>query len=50
MAAGEAGRKRDLALQAAAEAGFDALVARTPATVRWLLCGRGAPVEVCSTD
>jgi antitoxin VapB len=50
VTASEAGRKRELALRAAAAAGFDALVARTQATVRWLLCGRGAPVEVCSTD
>ena len=46
----EAQHKRDLALAAARDAGFDALVASTPATVRWLLCGRGQPVDVCSTD
>jgi antitoxin VapB len=46
----QATRKRDTALGAAREAGFDALVARSPATVRWLLCGRGQPVDVCAAD
>ncbi len=46
----EALQKRDTALAAAADQGFDALVSATPATVRWLLCGRGQPVDVCSTD
>ena len=46
----EAQNKRDRALAAAFDAGFEALVASTPATVRWLLCGRGQPVDVCSTD
>ena len=42
----EALQKRDTALAAAADQGLDALVAATPATVRWLLCGRGQPVDV----
>jgi Xaa-Pro aminopeptidase len=46
----EAMHKRELALAAAERAGFDALVATTPATVRWLLCGRGRPVDVRSVD
>jgi Xaa-Pro dipeptidase len=46
----EAITKRKAALEAALERGFDALVAATPATVRWLLCGRGRPVDVCAAD
>jgi antitoxin VapB len=46
----EAARKRDLVRAAAERAGFDAVVLRSQATVRWLLCGRGAPVDVCSED
>jgi len=46
----EAAYKRELALAVAERAGFDALVVRNPATVRWLSCGRGAPVDVCSED
>lgn len=42
MSAREAARKRELAL-AAAEGG--PLVTSRPADVRWLLCGRGAPVD-----
>ena len=42
---GEAERKREQALAAAAAAGLTAAVATTPATVRWLLCGRGRPVN-----
>jgi len=38
-------RKRNLALEEAARAGASALVATAPATVRWLLCGRGRPVD-----
>ncbi len=38
-------RKRHLALDEAARAGASALVATAPATVRWLLCGRGRPVD-----
>ena len=41
----QAERKRNLALGEAARAGATALVATTPATVRWLLCGRGRPVD-----
>ncbi|MDQ3858589.1 MAG: hypothetical protein M3327_09120, partial [Actinomycetota bacterium] len=44
----EADEKRALALAAAKAAGFDGLVATTPATVRWLLCGRGRPVDAAS--
>jgi Xaa-Pro aminopeptidase len=44
----EALLKRSLTLQAAAEAGFDCVVATRPATVRWLLCGRGRPVSASS--
>ena len=43
----EAERKRAAALEAA---GGRALVVESAANVRWLLCGRGAPVDVCSTD
>ena len=46
----EAASKRQLALAAAERAGSDALVVRNPASVRWLLCGRGAPVDVCADD
>jgi antitoxin VapB len=46
----EATRKRESALGAALEAGFDGLVVRSPPTVRWLLCGRGQPVDVCAAD
>jgi len=46
----EASRKREAALGTALEAGFDGLVARSPATVRWLLCGRGQPVDVSAAD
>jgi antitoxin VapB len=46
----EARRKRALALEAATRAGRDAVLAADPATVRWLLCGRGRPVDVGSSD
>jgi antitoxin VapB len=46
----EADLKRELALEAAAHAGRDAVVATTPATVRWLLCGRGRPVSTSSPE
>ena len=49
-AAPEAAHKRELALAAAERAGFGVLVTRTSATVRWLLCGRGEPVDICSDD
>lgn len=41
----QAERKRNLALDESARAGASALAATTPATVRWLLCGRGRPVD-----
>jgi Xaa-Pro dipeptidase len=41
----EADRKRGAALAAAAAIGVEAVVATDPATVRWLLCGRGRPVS-----
>jgi Xaa-Pro dipeptidase len=40
--------KRSSALEAAAATGLETVVARTPATVRWLLCGRGRPVSITS--
>src|SRR5438067_2214755 len=43
----EAERKRAQAIEVA---GGRALVVESAANVRWLLCGRGAPVDVCSTD
>jgi Xaa-Pro dipeptidase len=43
----EAERKRRAALEAA---GGGPLVVTDPATVRWLLCGRGRPVDVGSVD
>jgi Xaa-Pro dipeptidase len=46
----EADAKRGAALEAAEAAGSDALVASQPATVRWLLCGRGRPVDAASAE
>jgi Xaa-Pro aminopeptidase len=46
----EATGKRALARRLADEAGLEALVATSPATVRWLLCGRGRPVSTSSPD
>ena len=43
----EAGRKRCAAVEAA---GGAALVVSAPENVRWLLCGRGRPVDVGSAD
>jgi Xaa-Pro dipeptidase len=43
----EAERKRRAALEAA---GGGPLVVTDPATVRWLLCGRGRPVDVGAAD
>ena len=43
----EAERKRQAALEAA---GGGPLVVSTPENVRWLLCGRGRPVDVGSAD
>ena len=44
----EAEGKRSAALEAAAAPGYEALAASDPATVRWLLCGRGRPVDGAS--
>lgn len=44
----EAGTKRALVLAAAREAGSDAAVLSSPANVRWLMCGRGRPVDAAS--
>jgi Xaa-Pro aminopeptidase len=44
----ESDAKAELALAAAERAGGETLIARTPATVRWLLCGRGRPVDAAS--
>lgn len=46
----EADAKRELALEAAERAERDAVVATAPATVRWLLCGRGRPVSASSPE
>ena len=43
----EAERKRRAALEAA---GSGPLIVTDPATVRWLLCGRGRPVDVGAAD
>jgi antitoxin VapB len=50
VSSAEATGKRALARTLAHEAGFGALVATSPATVRWLLCGRGRPVSTSSPD
>jgi hypothetical protein len=47
VSSAEAERKRTLVLEAAAA---DAVVATSPATVRWLLCGRGRPVSTSGPD
>ncbi len=49
-ASAEAGSKAADAVAAVEPAGYGALVASTPATVRWLLCGRGRPVDSASPD
>jgi Xaa-Pro dipeptidase len=49
-ASAEAGSKAADALAAVEPAGYAALVASTPATVRWLLCGRGRPVDSASPE
>jgi Xaa-Pro dipeptidase len=46
----EAGRKRAAVLAAAEAAGREAVLATHPATVRWLLCGRGRPVSTTGPD
>ncbi len=47
VSSAEAERKRTLLLDAAAA---DAVVAMSPSTVRWLLCGRGRPVSTSGPD
>jgi Xaa-Pro aminopeptidase len=46
----EADVKRSLALEAAATAGCGAVIATSPPTVRWLLCGRGRPVSASGPE
>jgi Xaa-Pro dipeptidase len=46
----EAERKRSRALVAAAAAGRAAVVAASPPTVRWLLCGRARPVSTSGAE
>ena len=46
----EAEVKRSQALGAAVDLGYEAVVASDPATVRWLLCGRGRPVSVTGPE
>lgn len=46
----EAAAKRATALEAASAAACDAVVATSPPTVRWLLCGRGRPVSYSSPE
>ena len=46
----EADVKRTLALEAAEATGFAAVVATSPPTVRWLLCGRGRPVSTSGPE
>jgi antitoxin VapB len=47
VSSAEAERKRTLLLDAAAA---EAVVATSPATVRWLLCGRGRPVSTSGPE
>jgi Xaa-Pro dipeptidase len=46
----EAEHKRALVLEAADSLGYEAVAASDPATVRWLLCGRGRPVSVTGPE
>jgi Xaa-Pro aminopeptidase len=46
----EANVKRALAVEAAEAAGSVAVVATSPPTVRWLLCGRGRPVSTSGPE
>jgi Xaa-Pro aminopeptidase len=46
----EAAAKRAAAVEAVLAAGHAALVASSPANVRWLLCGRGRPVSTSSPE
>jgi Xaa-Pro aminopeptidase len=50
LAEGEAEAKRAATLAAAGGRGFDGVVATMPATVRWLLCGRGRPVDAAAPE
>jgi Xaa-Pro dipeptidase len=50
VSSAEATAKRTLARAAAADVGYETLVATSPATVRWLLCGRGRPVSTSSSS
>ena len=46
----EAEQKCAAVLEAVARSGSGAVVAATPATVRWLLCGRGRPVSASAPE
>jgi Xaa-Pro aminopeptidase len=46
----KAERKRSIAFEAAAAAGRAAIVATSPPTVRWLMCGRGRPVSTSNAE
>jgi Xaa-Pro dipeptidase len=46
----EAERKRSIAVEAAAAAERAGIVATSPPTVRWLLCGRGRPVSTSGPE
>jgi Xaa-Pro aminopeptidase len=46
----EAAAKRATALEAASATACEAVVATSPPTVRWLLCGRGRPVSSSSPE
>jgi Xaa-Pro aminopeptidase len=48
--AAEAEAKRAAALEAAARVGARAFVASAPPNVRWLLCGRGRPVDAAGAE
>jgi Xaa-Pro dipeptidase len=50
VSSAEAAGKRALARTLADEARLGAVVATSPATVRWLLCGRGRPVSTSGPD
>ena len=46
----EAEQKFAAVLEAVARSGSGAVVAATPATVRWLLCGRRRPVSASAPE
>jgi Xaa-Pro aminopeptidase len=50
VSSAEAEAKRERALEAVAASGAEALVASGPPTVRWLLCGRGRPVDAAAPE